>query len=79
MVHCYKVKLAVFEILTDFIVLPYIACPRHPYIRVYRLYGTCSPYMHYVEYLCTGNHVCFNVVEGPEDKTLCETRSTYLF
>ena len=31
-------KLAVFEILGDFFVLPYIACPRYPYIRVYRLY-----------------------------------------
>jgi len=31
-------KLAVFEILVDFFVLPYIACPRYPYIRVYRLY-----------------------------------------
>ena len=33
-------KLAVFEILGDFFVLPYIACPRYPYIRVYRLYDT---------------------------------------
>jgi len=31
-------KLDVFEILGDFLVLPYIACPRYPYIRVYRLY-----------------------------------------
>ena len=31
-------KLAVFEVLGDFFVLPYIACPRYPYIRVYRLY-----------------------------------------
>ena len=31
-------KLAVFAILGDFFVLPYIACPRYPYIRVYRLY-----------------------------------------
>ena len=39
MVRCYKAyKLAVFEILGDFFVLPYIACPCYPYIRVYRLY-----------------------------------------
>jgi len=31
-------KLTVFDILRDFFVLPYIACPRYPYIRVYRLY-----------------------------------------
>ena len=31
-------KLAVFEILGDFFVLPYIACACYPYIRVYRLY-----------------------------------------
>jgi len=31
-------KLTVFEILRDFFVLSYIACPRYPYIRVYRLY-----------------------------------------
>ena len=33
-------KLTVFDILRDFFVLPYIACPRYPYIRVYRLYDT---------------------------------------
>ena len=27
-------KLAVFEILGDFFVLPYIACPRYPYIII---------------------------------------------
>ena len=31
-------KLTVFEIWKDFNVLSYIACPRYPYIRVYRLY-----------------------------------------
>jgi len=31
-------KLTVFEILRDFNVLSYIACPRYPYIIVYRLY-----------------------------------------
>jgi len=31
-------KFTVFEIWRDFNVLPYIACPRYPYIRVYRLY-----------------------------------------
>ena len=31
-------QLTVFDILRDFFVLPYIACPRYPYIRVYRLY-----------------------------------------
>ena len=31
-------KLTVFEIWRDFNVLSYIACPRYPYIRVYRLY-----------------------------------------
>ena len=33
-------KLTVFDILRDFFVLPYIACPRYPYIRVYRLYDS---------------------------------------
>ena len=33
-------KLTVFEILRNFFVLSYIACPRYPYIRVYRLYDT---------------------------------------
>jgi len=28
-------KLTVFDILRDFFVLPYIAYPRYPYIRVY--------------------------------------------
>ena len=28
-------KLTVFDILRNFFVLPYIACPRYPYIRVY--------------------------------------------
>ena len=31
-------KLTVLNILRDLFVLPYIACPRYPYIRVYRLY-----------------------------------------
>ena len=30
-------KFTVLEIWRDFNVLPYIACPRYPYIRVYRL------------------------------------------
>ena len=34
------VKFTVFEIWRDFNVLSYIACPRYPYIRVYRLYDT---------------------------------------
>ena len=33
-------KFTVFEIWRDFNVLSYIACPRYPYIRVYRLYDT---------------------------------------
>ena len=33
-------KLTVFEILRDFFVLSYIACPRYPYMRVYRLYDS---------------------------------------
>ena len=33
-------KLTVFEILRNFFVLSYIACPRYPYIRVYQLYGS---------------------------------------
>ena len=37
-------KLVVFEILGDFFVLPYTACLRYPYIRVYRLYDIHSPY-----------------------------------
>jgi len=31
-------QFTVFEIWRDFFVLSYIACPRYPYIRVYRLY-----------------------------------------
>jgi len=31
-------KFTVFEIWRDLNVLSYIACPRYPYIRVYRLY-----------------------------------------
>jgi len=31
-------KFTVFEIWRDINVLSYIACPRYPYIRVYRLY-----------------------------------------
>ena len=31
-------KFTVFEIWRDFNVLSYTACPRYPYIRVYRLY-----------------------------------------
>ena len=31
-------KFIVFEIWRDFNALSYIACPRNPYIRVYRLY-----------------------------------------
>ena len=42
--ECYVIikayKLTVFDILRDFFVLPYIACPRYPYIRVYRLYDS---------------------------------------
>jgi len=37
-------KLTVFDILRDFFVLPYIACPRSPYIRVYRLYDKLPPF-----------------------------------
>jgi len=33
-------KFTIFEIWRDFNVLSYIACPRYPYIRVYRLYDT---------------------------------------
>jgi len=42
-------KLTIFEILRNFFVLSYIACPRYPYIRVYRLYD--NPHLHppYVE------------------------------
>jgi len=31
-------KFTIFQIWRDFNVLSYIACPRYPYIRVYRLY-----------------------------------------
>ena len=31
-------QFTVFEIWRDFFVLSYIACPRYPYIRFYRLY-----------------------------------------
>ena len=41
-------KFTVFEIWRDFNVLSYIACPRYPYISVYRLYiFLCT--------LCTAN------------------------
>jgi len=36
-------KFTVFEIWRDFNVLSYIACPRYPYIRVYRLYDKFAP------------------------------------
>ena len=36
-------KLTFFEIWRDFNVLPYIACQRYPYIRVYRLYDRDLP------------------------------------
>ena len=36
-------KFTVFEIWEDFNVLSYIACPRYPYIRVYRLYDKDCP------------------------------------
>jgi len=38
-------KLTVFDILRDFFVLPYIACPRYPYIKVYRLYDYTYNYI----------------------------------
>jgi len=38
-------KFTVFEIWRDFNVLSYIACPRYPYIRVYRLYDTVGIWM----------------------------------
>ena len=34
-------KFTVLEIWRDFNVFSYIACPRYPYIRVYRLYDVC--------------------------------------
>ena len=40
-------KLTVFEILRDFNVLSYIACPRYPYIRVYRLYDVLTSIHYY--------------------------------
>ena len=41
MVRCYK-HLSVYRVwdLEIFLVLSYIACPRYPYIRVYRLYDS---------------------------------------
>ena len=39
-------KFPVFEIWRDFNVLSYIACPRYPYIRVYRLYD----YVHITQF-----------------------------
>ena len=48
-------KFTVFEIWRDFNVLSYIACPRYPYIRVYRLYDMCVRTYHvrnnYVTYI----------------------------
>jgi len=38
-------KFIVFEIWRDFNVLSYIACPRYPYIRVYRRYDTLSHFI----------------------------------
>jgi len=35
-------KLTVFDISRNFFVLSYIACPRYPYIRVYRLYDSSN-------------------------------------
>jgi len=35
-------ELAVFGILRDFFVLPYVACPCYPYIRVYQLYNNIN-------------------------------------
>jgi len=36
-------KFTIFEIWRDFNVLSFIACPRYPYIRVYRLYDKWLP------------------------------------
>jgi len=40
-------KFTIFEIWRDFNVLSYIACPRYPYIRVYRLYDNVCTYIIY--------------------------------
>jgi len=37
-----KTCLQYLYIWRDFNVLSYIACPRYPYIRVYRLYNDCE-------------------------------------
>ena len=48
-VYCHKgYKFTVFEIWRDFNVLSYIACPRYPYIRVYRLYDKSTIYTFHV-------------------------------
>ena len=54
-------KLTVFEILRNFFVLSYIARPRYPYIRVYRLYDDL---FHTVKYpmLCYMNLVNGNII-----------------
>ena len=46
-------KLTVFDISRNFFVLSYIACPRYPYIRVYRLYD--SSFCLWIFYDETGN------------------------
>ena len=38
-------KFTVLEIWRDFNVLSYIACPRYPYIRVYRLYDKFAHFL----------------------------------
>ena len=46
-------KLTIFDILRDFFVLPYIACPCYPYIRVYRLYDRLMDYWDNVDIVKT--------------------------
>jgi len=48
-------KLTVFEIWRDFNVLSYIACPRYPYIRVYRLYDSFDHMSVMMAYLNVNN------------------------
>ena len=49
-------KLTVFDILRNIFVLSYIACPRYPYIRVYRLDDSIA--------MSLGNWFCMSRMGG---------------
>ena len=49
-------QFTVFEIWRDSLVLSYIACPRYPYIRVYRLYDIAVVQRHIVPNLISASN-----------------------